>query len=826
VNTLQEVRVGVRLLAKRRAYTALAVGTLAVGIAAATAISGVLTVLLVRPLPYTDSERIVQVVTHRMDGRVPVRSPSMALPYFTALRERARSLMAVGAYDSFSNVTRRRLAMAVDGREGVIELLGTRISPSLLSMLGVAPAVGRSFESTEERPDHNDVIILSDRAWRTEFGADAGILGRRLRIDARAYTVVGVMPQGFDFPDRQTDFWIPLTPAPVPPPSAPRSDSPDSAYEDGVFGRLRAGVSVQAAASEVEALLRQVDQELAVQRGRPTGFPASMPKRADVVSMKEELVAPARPLLRVLSFAAMCVLLIACANVVNLLLMGTASKYREMATRLALGASRLQLVRPVLIESLLLSIGAAVLGVPLTYWLLRAVTHLAPADLPRMQEVGVSVPLLGGAVALSLLIGLATGLVPAWRVATRSDRLERTLHGRPSAQAVSTVLSVGGRRLLVKAEIALAVMLLAAAGLLVRSFASLTHVDVGFDARAVTTFQVIAPPGSETSRGELYGDVLRRLANLPGVEAAGATDVLPLAGASGYRFALAGLPVDPGPGDPMVMRLVTPDYFRAMGIRIVAGQSFADGAASRRQVLVNEEMARRYFVTDRPVGAIVGQGADTYEVVGVVADVRHDGFRGRVQPEYYLDLRRSGLAASIRPFFVVKSQRTTAELVPEVRALIREVHPQAGIGVNSAAMATIVSDSVSAPRFNMVLLTALAAVAVVLAAIAVFGVTSHAVSRRLREIGVRIALGADRRDVIALVLRQAGATTGTGILIGLVGALALTRSMQAILFGITPFDPTTFVAAPLSFAVVALLAVYVPVRRALKVDPSSILREE
>jgi hypothetical protein len=258
-----------------------------------------------------------------------------------------------------------------------------------------------------------------------------------------------------------------------------------------------------------------------------------------------------------------------------------------MATRVALGANRLQLVRPVLIESVLLSSGAAVLGIPLAYWLLRVVTQLAPADLPRMQEVGVSVPLLGGAVALSLLIGLVAGLVPAWRLANRSDRLETTVHQRSSASTSSAARGgVAGGRLLVMAEIALAVMLLAAAGLLVRSFAVLTHVDVGFDAGAVTTFQVVAPPGREANRAEFYGDLLRRLGSLPGVEAAGVTDVLPIAGASGYHFVLPGLPVDPGPGDPMLMRLVSRDYFRAMGIRIVAGQSFADAAVSRRQVVI------------------------------------------------------------------------------------------------------------------------------------------------------------------------------------------------------------------------------------------------
>jgi putative ABC transport system permease protein len=301
--------------------------------------------------------------------------------------------------------------------------------------------------------------------------------------------------------------------------------------------------------------------------------------------------------------------------------------------------------------------------------------------------------------------------------------------------------------------------------------------------------------------------------------------VLPVSGASAYRFVLGGLPTPAAPGDPMVMRLVSPGYFRAMGIRVLAGRSFSD-SSSGREVLLSAELARRYFGNVSPIGRIVGQGLDTYEVVGIVADVRHEGFQAQVRPEYYLDLGESALIATTRPYFVVRSSRAPEDLVPTVRAAVRQLDPAAGVGANVAAMADLVSESVSRPRFNAAVLSAFAAIAVLLAAIAVHGVMAYAVAQRSREIAVRVALGARRTDVIRLVLREGAVMTAAGTTIGLGGALALTRSMQAMLFGVTPFDLATFVAVPLALALVATLASLGAVHRATKVDPATALRSE
>ncbi len=541
--------------------------------------------------------------------------------------------------------------------------------------------------------------------------------------------------------------------------------------------------------------------------------------------MKDELIAPARPLLRVLSFAVACVLLVACANVVNLLLAGAASRQREMATRLALGARPRHLFRQTMIESVLLALAGGLLGIPLAYWGTRFITRLAPADLPRMQEVGLNVPLLLYALALAAVAGVAAGLLPALRMTIRSNLDTLLRHGSASAINVFGFGGFGLRRPLVVGEIALAVILLAGAGLLARSFVSLSSVEPGYDARDVLTFQVIAPAGHDSIR-DFYADVMRNIGSVPGVAAAGATDVLPIAGASSYRLVLGGLPTPPGPGDSMVMRLVSPDYFRAMGIRIVAGRSFSDGANAAREVVLNQEFSRRYFGNANPVGRTVGQGFDTYEVVGIAADVRHEGLHAQAQPEYFVDIRHSAFTATIRPYFVVRSARPRTELLTALRAAVRQLDTRAGVAANVSAMADIVSESVSRPRFNAAILSAFAAIAIVLAAIAVYGVMAYAVTQRTREIGVRVALGARRADVMRLVFGQSAVMTGGGIVLGLAGAVTLTRYLQSMLFGVTPLDAVTFVTVPLAFAAVAAVASCVPAYRATRVDPILALRAD
>lgn len=825
----QDVRYALRTMVRNPSFTIAAVVTLALGIGATTAVFSVVDAILMRPLPYKNSDRIVRIVSHRMDGSKPVRTWTMARPYFIGLRERAHTLSAVGAYDSFSNLTRQRLTMPIAGELGAAELLGTRMSPVLFSILGVQPVLGRFFEVPEEQPGRNNVIILSDRAWRAHYGGDPSLLGRLFTLDGRGYSLVGIMPAGFEFPDRQTDFWIPLTSAPVPPPSAPRSDSPNSAYADSVFGLLADGVSSQTAAAEVESILRRLSLERAEEAKQSPGqigFPPSMPRRSEVMSMKEELVAPARPALRALSFAVGLVLLIACANVVNLLLARTASRQREIAVKTALGAGRGRLARQLLTESLVLALTGGVVGIALARWVIPVIVRLSPPDIPRAEEIGFNIPLLIYALALSSLVGAAVGLIPAWRVA-RTDHIgAMTTVNAGETTAHGGFARLRSRELVIVGEMAMAMVLLIGAGLLIRSFIALVTVNPGYDARNVLTFQVVLPPLRTSDPRSIYEAVMTRLEGIPAVEAVGATDVLPIAGASAFHYAISGLPIAPGTGDTMVMRVVSHNYFRAMGIRVMEGRPFlpTDGPGRRRVILINREFARRYFGVANPIGRIVGQAPLTYEVAGVVDNVRHEGLTADVQPEYYVELRQFELGAIPKPYFVVRSLARSSDLAPMIRSIVRQIDPQTGVDLNIETMADIVSASVARPRFYAILLGAFAGVALALAAVGIYGVMAYSVAQRTREIGIRAALGARGIDVVVLFLKRSIAMTLVGITLGLVGASAVTRSLESMLFGLTALDRSTFAIVPLLFATVAMMASYIPVRRATKVDPLVALR--
>jgi putative ABC transport system permease protein len=817
IELLREVRFAARLLARQRAFAGAAIATLAVGIGSATAVFTVVNGVLVQPLPYQDADRIVHLVSHNRQAGAETRGWVMSLPYFSRLRERAASLSAIGGYDSFSNITRRRLTTVVDGAEGSARLPGTRMSPALFEMLGVQATLGRYFDAGEEEPAQNSVMVLSHRAWQTTFGGDRAVLGRSVPLDGRAYTVVGVMPPSFAFPDAQTAFWIPLTPAQLPPPAAPRSDSPNSYYTDAIFGRLAPGVSPAQAEREVDGILRAVDLELAPR------FPAledqyrqraSLVKRAEAVPMKDELVAPVRPRLQLLLGAVGLVLLIACANVANLLLARAGSRTREMAVRAAIGAGRRQLLTQMMAESLVLGLVGGALGIIAARCALQVLIPFVPDGVPRLDEVGLHAPVVLFAGLLSTTAGLAVGLVPALRVS--NDAL--LWRGGRTPRWFSLSVVVAG-------EIAMATVLLTGAGLFMRSFVALVSVSPGFDANRVLTFQLVRPSGDERDPVPAYRKLLQRLEAIPSVEAAGLTDVLPIAGSGAFHLAIEDLPQPPAPGDSMTMRLVSAGYFQAMGITIVRGRSFpGEISASASPILVNREFARRYLGSGDAIGKRVGRSPLTYEVIGIVENVRQSGLDAAAPPEYYVDFNGFGLTAATQPYFAVRTRGNPAALAPTVRGIARDIDPKFGVDFNLGTMSDIVSRSVARPRFQAVIVGGFAGIAVLLAAVGIYAVMAHTVGRRTREIGTRMALGARRRDVIVMILRQSGTTTAAGIGAGLAGAAVLARSLEGMLFGVAPLDPATFVAVPLLFAAVALAAACIPARRAASVDPSVALR--
>lgn len=820
-----DIRISVRTLAKNRAFTIAAVSTFAIAIGSTTAIATIVDSILLRPLPYPDSERIVQVISYRREGAATIRSGSMARPFILGLGERSRSFTEVGVFDSFSNITRRRLAMTVAGQLGAAELHGTRISPLLFSMLGAQPQLGRLFAPGDERPEHNQLIVLSDRSWRAQYRGDPRVLGSSLTIDGRPYALVGIASPGFAFPDAETDFWIPLTSAPVPPPSAARSDTPNSAYADGVFARLREGVAIETASRETDAILRTLSVE--VEAGRTpaqTGFPASLARRADVVFMKDELIAPVRPMLQMLSFAAVLLLLIGCANLITLFLERVESARVGVAVRTALGATRQQILRQFATDGVLLAAAGGAVGIALAYCIVRLTVLVVPPDVPRVDEVSVHVPVLMVGMVASTIFGAVLALGSAWRSA-RTDAVGVITGSQFGTSIRSGFGRIGSRTLIVTAEVALAVVLCVGAGLLVRSFIGLVNVNPGYDARDLTAFQIVWPAGQVSDPSRLYDEVLSRLNGDPAIQAVAATDVLPIAGAGAFHMILGGLPVAPG-SEPMIMRIVSRQYFQAMAMRMIEGRTFSETRRSAYpELIVNEEFVRRYFRGTNPVGRLVGDQT-RYQVIGVVNDVRHGGLTAGVEAEYYVDLARFGLTEAVRPHFLVRSAADHRLLASLVRSTVRSVDPQLGVDLNQQTIAELLSASVARPRFNTFVLGGFAIVALGLATVGIYGVLSHAVTQRTREIGIRIAVGASPSRVLAAVITQSLTLTGIGTAIGLLAAAAVTRYLGSMLFDLTPLDPLTFVGVAVLFLLVALLASYLPAARASRVDPLVALRHE
>jgi putative ABC transport system permease protein len=489
--------------------------------------------------------------------------------------------------------------------------------------------------------------------------------------------------------------------------------------------------------------------------------------------------------------------------------------------RAALGAARGRLIRETLIEIGVLVLTGTLAGLAVAFWTTQFIVGFAPQDIPRIGEVAFDSRTLAYALVIALLTMLTVGLVPAIRVATSAawSRLSQdsvAMSANPTRFAAGSALHPA-----VIAEVAMATVLLVAAGLLIKSFLTLINVDPGYDARRVLTFQLALPPERAADPGDLYRQTMARLASVPAVEAVGATDVLPIVGTGGFRFALEGLPFAAGTDHTMTMRIVSGNYFRAMGIRLIEGRAFADESSSGQpaQILVNNEFVQRYFGGKSPVGRIVGRRPSVYEVIGVVADVRHAGLHADPQPEYYVDFNTFTLAGSIRPYFVVRTHGVPIDLASTIRSIVRQIDSEAAVDFSLATMAQIVSSSVTRPRFHTVLFTAFAGTALILAAIGIYGVMTFSIARRTRELGIRMALGAHRVDVVSLVLRQGASMTSVGVLLGLFGAAAVTRYLEGMLFGLTPLDPATFVGVPLLLGAASVLASYLPARRATRVDP-------
>jgi putative ABC transport system permease protein len=803
---------------KSPGFSLIAILTLGLGIGANTAIFSVVNGVLLRPLAYQDPERIVTLLNH---GQGPV-SPANFLD-FQAKNHSFAQMAAAEAWGA-----------ALTGGERPEQVSGLRMGEGLFGMLGVQPLLGRTLQSEDYRPGKDHVLVLSHKLWQRAFGGDPNIVGRQLTLSGESYTVVGVMPAQFQFPpfwSTRAEMWRPLEL------SARATSRRGSSLR--MFARLKPGVSLQQAQSDIDAMNKQLAMAYP---DTNTGLDIR------AVPLNEKVVGNIRLALLVLSGMVGFVLLIACANVACLLLARATARQKEAAVRVALGASRWRIFRQLLTESLLLSLCGAVVGAALSVWGVEWLTTLLAgnstsfsAKLPRLNEIKVDTVALGFTLAISLLTSVLFGLAPAL-AASRPDLNDALKEsGRGTA---------GGRRrlreTLVVAELALALVVLIGAGLLISSFVKLQAVDPGFNPRNLLTMTVSLAGASQyvgPSREAFYRQLTEKLATLPGVESASAINHLPLAGDWwGNWLAIEGRPLpQPGKELEVIWRVSRPDYFRTMGVPLRAGRDFTerDTADAPGVVILNETLARRQWPTEDPIGKRVtmddprdsSQPLRWLTVVGVVKDVKQNSWTDAPANEIYLPFQQGGgfFAGTAGQFtsmsVVVRTAVDPRSLAAAAQETVRSLDRNLPVS-NVVGMEQVIDDALWQQRFNLQLIGLFAGLALTLAAIGLYGVMSYSVAQRTREVGLRMALGAQRRDVMKMVVRQGMKLAALGVTVGLFASVALTRLMNQLLFGVSATDFTTFTVITGSLTLVALLACLIPARRATKVDPMVALRYE
>jgi putative ABC transport system permease protein len=806
---VQDIRFGLRMLARRPAFTLAATVALALGIGANTAIFSVVNRVLLTSLPYREPDRLIMVwETNR--PRSKDRNVISPANYLDWQDQNTVFERMAGFFDWRMNLT------GVDDPEEISSQLATA---EFFDVLGVNPQLGRAFLPNDGQDGVERVAILSHGLWQRRFGGDSNILGRTISLNSRTFTIVGVMPAGVEFTvksgsmiGKPPEIWLPM------------GFNADSRIRRGRYmtaiARLKPGVSLAQAQAEMTTIGDRLEQQYP---DFNTGWGVNL------VPLFEEQVGDIRPALLILFGAVGFVLLIACANVANLLLARGATRHREVALRAALGATRRRIVRQMLTESLLLSAVGGMLGLGLAYWGVRALLALGPTELASLQNVGIDVRILGFTILLSLVTGVIFGIVPAIQ-ASRTDLNESLKEGGRS------VGSVQGHRLrgaLVIAEVALALILLTGSGLMIRSLLRLQAVNPGFDPEKLLTFR-IALPGAKYDTDPkcigFYRELVERIEALPGVRSAGGINFLPFGGqGSATGFSIVGEPV-PAPGEfPVVdVRVITGDYFRAMNIDVKRGRTFTEREANEaaRVVVINEKMARDYFPGQDPIGRkVIIQMRDTdipTEIIGVVGDVKHNSLDGDVRAMSYWP--QPELTYSFMTI-VVRTDQNPLGLAPAVRREVQSIDRDLPVA-DLQPMTARLSTSIARTRFATLLLGIFAGVALVLAAVGIYGVMSYAVTERTHEIGIRMALGAERINVIALVLRRGLALSMSGVGLGLLGSWLLTRFVSTLLFQTSTTDPATFAAVAVALTLIALAASLIPARRATAVDPVRALRHD
>ncbi len=808
----REVRRAARRLGKTPGFTGVALVTLSLGIGANTALFSVVHAVLLQALPFREPDRLYWVWSrHTSTDRYPFQ-----VPEFCDYRDQNKTMDALAGFANWSGT--------LTGEGPAERLPGLRVSDNFFEMLGARAVAGRTLRPGDDIPGHEKVAVLSHGLWQRRFGGDPGVVGSYLTLNGEPFEVVGVLERGFFFPAQSVELAIPLAPD-----KDPWRQNRDSTNFIRVIGRAREGVSRAQITDDFEVIAGRLQKE----------FPKSYARKKGIMAVpyREELTRSFRQALFVLLGAVALLLMIACANLANLMLVRATQRRREMAIRQALGASQAQLARQLLIESALLALGGAALGTLLAAWAVPALVALSPATMPRAKEIHLSLPVLLFTAGAAILSGLAFGLVPALRAARVDPNHDLKAEGRGAAGTMD------GRRvrgLSVAAQVALMMVLLTGAGLLLKSFREVMRVEPGFDP-GVLTVRLSLPRGSY---GELekvsrfYRDLEARVAGLPGVESVAAVSQVPLNGAlasADYKVADRA-PASEDQLPTAQYRMVTPAYFRTMSIPVVAGRAFGDDdrEGGARVAIISQSLARQSFPDRNPVGLqlLVDDSPDGFrsmEIVGVVGDVKHTSLEADALPHLYVPYHQTHrqllVWLTLNQFLVVRTAGAPLALAETVRRELQAVDPNVA-AADIRVTGYYVDAAAASRRFSLVLLALFAGVALVMAAVGIYGVVSYTAAERTRETGVRLALGARMGDILALVLGEGVKRTGVGIGVGLGAALAASRALQGLLYGVQPTDPATYGGVIVVLVAVALVASFLPAWRAARLDPLVALRRE
>jgi putative ABC transport system permease protein len=802
----QDIRFAVRMLLKNWSVTAIIVVVLALGIGANTAIFSVVNAALLRPLPYADPDKLVRL----SEDSPNVPQMSISYPNFLDWREQNKIFSGIAAMQFRS--------LNLTGTSEPERLAGRAVSAELFDVLGVKPALGRSFATAEDQPGASPVCMISYGLWQRRFGSDPTLVNKQINLSGASYTVIGVLPASYAF-GTPTDVFVPI--------GLRADEMKERGSHPGIYAvaRLKPGVTVETARAELIAMAARISEQYGMKGNRATLTPLSTAFVGDI-----------RTTLLILLGAVGFVLAIACANVANLLLARAATRQKEMAIRTALGAGRLRIVRQLLTESILLALVGGTIGVLLAFWGIDLLRSASADSLPSTAVIKLDGRVLLFTLIVSLLTGIIFGLVPAL-AAAKTDLHDTLKEGGRSSTA-------GGRRswlrnALVVTEVALSLVLLIGAGLLIKSFVRILNTDPGFKSQNLLTMQ-LALNAKKDEGGKVlnfFNDLNGRIAGLPGVESAAFANGMPLAQTADTSFAIVGRPkAEPGKQPQTMLYVTSPDYLRAMGIRLVKGRFFTaqDTQHSPRVAVIDEAFVRQQFPDQEALGQhLAGDGKDNpdAEIVGVVAHVKHFGLDAveRVQPQLYVPFNQA--PNDMLPFLAPRMNliiRTTADpltLTAAVRRQVQALDPNQPV-FNVSTMEQTLDQSLVTQRLSMTLLALLASLALILAAVGIYGVMSYTVTQRSHEIGIRMAIGAQPRDVFKMVIGRGMMLALIGVAFGLVGAFSLTRLMKSMLFAVEPTDPVTFAGIAVLLTSVALVACYVPGRRATKVDPLVALRYE